>query len=61
VLWGRHGVVEAQFDALALWEKAVPGVTGRAVDAGHYLPEEAPGEVLAEILDFFSGGTSQQA
>ena len=54
VLWGRHGVVHAQFDALGLWEKAVPGVTGRAVDAGHYLPEEAPGEVLAEIRGFFA-------
>lgn len=53
VLWGRHGVIEAQFDPLALWEKAVPGVTGRAVDAGHYLPEEAPEDVLAEIRGFF--------
>ncbi|MCC9195467.1 alpha/beta hydrolase [Arthrobacter sp. zg-Y820] len=54
VLWGRHGVVETQFDPLALWEKAVPGVTGRAVDAGHYLPEEAPEEILAEIQTFFA-------
>ena len=53
VLWGAHGVIESQFEPLALWGKAVPGATGRAVDAGHYLPEEAPAEVLAEILAFF--------
>lgn len=54
VLWGSHGVIEKLFDPLALWAAVAPGVTGRSVDAGHYLPEEAPDEVLAEILGFFS-------
>lgn len=57
VLWGRHGVVERCFDALAEWRKvAEPGVAvdGHAVDSGHYLPEEVPDTVVAEIRDFFS-------
>ncbi|MHA7142113.1 alpha/beta fold hydrolase [Arthrobacter sp. Sr33] len=52
VLWGQHGVVGKQFDPLALWRELVPNVTGRALDAGHYLPEEAPADVLDEILSF---------
>lgn len=52
VLWGRHGVIEKLFDPLALWSAVAPGVTGRALDSGHYVPEEAPDEVFAEILDF---------
>jgi len=30
-------------------------VTGRAIDCGHFLPEEAPQETLAEIERFIAG------
>lgn len=52
ILWGRHGVVERHFQPLPLWSAIAEDVTGRALDCGHYLPEEAPDDVLAEILDF---------
>lgn len=52
VLWGRHGVIGTQFDPLSLWRAVAHNVTGRALDVGHYLPEEAPDEVLEEILRF---------
>jgi len=58
VLWGRHGVIEKLFDALKEWravtEEGVEGVavTGHAVEAGHYIPEEVPDDVVAAILDF---------
>ncbi|MDH6595115.1 pimeloyl-ACP methyl ester carboxylesterase [Variovorax sp. TBS-050B] len=54
VLWGEHGAVGRCFDVLALWRAQADEVSGRALPCGHYLPEEAPGEVLAEALRFFT-------
>ncbi len=53
VLWGANGVVQQCFDVLSLWRDRVNHVTGRAVDSGHYIPEENPGVVLQEALQFF--------
>lgn len=54
VLWGEHGAVGKAFDVLALWRERAADVSGRALPCGHYVPEEAPGELLAEALSFFS-------
>jgi len=53
VLWGEHGVIEQCFDALAEWRKVARDVSGRALPSGHYIPEEVPDLLLAEILSFF--------
>lgn len=53
VLWGAEGVIEQCFDALAEWRHVARDVSGRAVPCGHYIPEEAPGELIAEMLSFF--------
>ncbi|RZJ11013.1 MAG: alpha/beta hydrolase [Rubrivivax sp.] len=53
VLWGAKGVVGACFEPLELWQAVADEVTGRAVDSGHYIAEESPGEVLAEAQAFF--------
>lgn len=56
VLWGKYGVVEKCFDAIAEWKKVSDPdvqVDGYAVDTGHYIPEQAPDIVVAEIRDFF--------
>ncbi len=53
VLWGSKGVVARCFDPLALWQQAARKVSGRAVDSGHYIAEEAPQALLAEIDSFF--------
>lgn len=51
-LWGRHGVIEQQFDCLADWRAVAHDVRGRALDCGHYLPEEQPDEVAGELERF---------
>lgn len=57
VLWGKHGVVEKCFDAVAEWRKVTDesvSVDGYAVESGHYIPEQAPEEVIDSITEFFS-------
>lgn len=53
VLWGARGIVGTCFKPLELWQDAADNVTGRAVDSGHYIAEEAPEVVLAEAQAFF--------
>ncbi|KAM0799180.1 putative hydrolase [Usnea florida] len=55
VLWGRKGVIEMQFDALGEWQKVSRegAVSGESLDCGHYVPEEAPEELVRQIRDFF--------
>ncbi|GAB0136426.1 hypothetical protein EsDP_00004727 [Epichloe bromicola] len=55
VLWGRRGVVEKCFDAVREWKAVTEtgiAVDGYAVDSGHYIPEEAPDDVVAAIQKF---------
>ncbi len=54
VLWGKHGVIERLFDALADWREVATDVTGRALDCSHFVPEEAPRQTLAEIERFLA-------
>ncbi|MEM7025556.1 MAG: alpha/beta hydrolase [Pseudomonadota bacterium] len=54
VLWGLHGLMERNFDVLATWRERADGpVTGRALDCGHFLPEERPDETASELREFF--------
>ncbi|MGE3935731.1 MAG: alpha/beta fold hydrolase [Rhodospirillaceae bacterium] len=54
VLWGRFGVIERCFDALAAWRERAADVSGHAVDSGHYIPEEAPGPLCDALEPFFA-------
>lgn len=51
-LWGKHAVVEALFDCLADWREVAADVRGRALACGHFIPEEKPKELLAELRRF---------
>lgn len=53
-LWGERGVVARLFDPLALWRAQCNGtVTGHAVPAGHFIPEELPSETATALRSFF--------
>lgn len=53
VLWGERGVVNQLFDPMALWQDQCSGlVTGHAIAAGHFIPEERP-ELTAQALQQF--------
>ncbi len=52
VLWGTKGFVGRSYDLPALWREKAIDVSGRGLPCGHFLPEEAPGEVADELLRF---------
>jgi len=51
-LWGAAGFVGSAYDVLATWREVAQDVRGHAVPGGHFLPEEAPKETLAALLEF---------
>jgi haloacetate dehalogenase len=59
-LWGAHSYVGRHFDVLATWRPYAPSVTGSAVDADHYLAEEAPDATAASLREFL-GATAVAA
>jgi haloacetate dehalogenase len=55
VLWGERGVVHKLFDPLALWRaQCAAKVTGVALPAGHFIPEELPAPTAQALLQFFA-------
>jgi haloacetate dehalogenase len=55
VLWGERGVVHRLFAPLEDWQaKCASEVTGRALPTGHYIAEEAPDLLAAELEAFFA-------
>jgi haloacetate dehalogenase len=57
-LWSAHGALDTWYveesGPIALWRFWSDDVQGRALNAGHFFPEEAP-EQTAEALDRFFG------
>jgi haloacetate dehalogenase len=53
VLWGERGVVHRLFQPLILWQARCSAlVTGHALPAGHFIPEELP-DATADALRSF--------
>ncbi len=59
LLWSATGT-GALYDVLSIWRERAEDVRGRALDCGHFLPEERLGEVAAE-LEAFLGSSRDEA
>ncbi len=46
-------MIQRCFEPLALWRAVAEDVSGGTVPCGHYVPEEAPDALLAEMRAFF--------
>lgn len=56
VLWGGGSNQGSGGGLLEVWRGYAAGpLTGRGLDCGHFLPEERPEEVAAELLGFLDG------
>jgi haloacetate dehalogenase len=54
VLWGDRGVVHRMFKPIDLWQAQCAGkVTGLAMPAGHFIPEELPADTAHTLKEFF--------
>ncbi|MEQ1685167.1 MAG: alpha/beta hydrolase [Burkholderiaceae bacterium] len=53
-LWGRDGVVHRCFKPLDEWRRVATDVRGGPLSCGHYIAEEAPDALLAEVLPFLT-------
>lgn len=53
-LWGEKGIATGVGTPLDVWRSWARNAEGRAVPGGHFLPEEAAEDTLAELLRFFS-------
>ncbi len=54
-VWGSRGNLEEWYDVQEIWHGWADDVRGKAIDSGHYIPEEAPDETQAELRRFFGG------
>ena len=45
--------MEQCFNVMDVWQNKASQLSGRALDAGHYLAEEQPDDTIAELLKFF--------
>jgi haloacetate dehalogenase len=56
-LWGAHGALPQFYgDVLDVWRPWAARLSGRGVDASHFLVEDRPQEVAAELAAFFASG-----
>jgi haloacetate dehalogenase len=52
VIWGEYGKMHTLFDVLASWREKAQDVRGHALPCGHFIPEEAPEELMADLRRF---------
>ena len=55
VIWGEHGKMHTLFDVLGSWRDKALDVRGHPLPCGHFIPEEAAVELLADLRPFLRG------
>jgi haloacetate dehalogenase len=57
VLWSKNSALDTWYaeegGPLAIWREWATNLTGRAIDGGHFFPEQNPAETIAELRAFF--------
>jgi haloacetate dehalogenase len=56
VIWGEYGKMHTLFDVLGTWKEKAANVRGHPVKCGHFIPEEAPDELLRDLVPFLGQG-----
>jgi haloacetate dehalogenase len=56
-IWGEFGKMNSLFDVLATWREKADQVTGKTLPCGHFIPEEAPDELVCELQSFLNAGS----
>jgi haloacetate dehalogenase len=51
-IWGELGKMHAIFDVLATWKDKADALEGHPLPCGHFIPEEAPEQLLADLRKF---------
>ena len=54
-IWGEYGKMHTLFDVAATWKEKAHRVDGHSLPCGHFIPEEAPEELLAALRPFLRG------
>jgi haloacetate dehalogenase len=54
VCWGDRNPIWQRFNILDVWQEFASIVVGSAIPAGHYLAEEAPEQLLEQLLPFLT-------
>jgi haloacetate dehalogenase len=58
-LWGTRGALPAFYgDVLAVWRAWARDVSGGGIDASHFLAEDEPDAVAAELADWFASASA---
>ena len=55
VLWAEKGPFHRMYNVLETWRDRATKISGKALPGGHFLPEQTPQELIAEIKPFLSG------
>ncbi|HZP91366.1 MAG TPA: alpha/beta hydrolase [Burkholderiales bacterium] len=55
-IWGEYGKMHQLFDVVATWREKAADVRGLSLPCGHFIPEEAPDELLSHLLPFLRRG-----